>query len=199
MNINFEKKTQRLIIRPYRPEDYELWRETHLNLEKPKNKWDKSPRDKSDLTKAKFKKVLSTHHKNRENDTFYDLVAFNKKSGEIVGFSSLMDISRAVFQNAYLGYGVFNTYWGKGLGKEMVKATLEIGFNNLQIHRIEAGIEPKNSRSIALAKSLGMRREGLSKRRLFLGNEWLDMVIYAMTAEEMGYKGHAGKLMGNRR
>lgn len=110
-----------------------------------------------------------------------------------------MDISRAVFQNAYLGYGVLSTKWGKGYGKEMVKAIMEIAFKTLKIHRVEAGIEPANKRSIALAKSLKMRREGLSKRRLFLNNEWLDMVIYAMTSEEMGIKGLSGSLMQNRR
>ena len=199
LDINFEKKTKRLILRPYRESDYEVWKETFSNLPKPKNRWDKGPRDKKDLTKAKFKKVLSTQKKNRDSDVFYDFIAFDKKTGEIVGFASLMDISRAVFQNAYLGYGVLSTKWGKGYGKEMVKATMEIAFKTLKIHRVEAGIEPANKRSIALAKSLKMRREGLSKRRLFLNNEWLDMIIYAMTSEEMGVKGLSGCLMQNRR
>lgn len=81
----------------------------------------------------------------------------------------------------------------------MVQEILKIGFKDLNIHRIEAGIEPKNKRSLALAKSVGLRREGLSKRRLFLNSEWLDMNIYAMTADELGFKGHTGKPIQNRR
>lgn len=41
---------------------------------------------------------------------------------------------------------------------------IDIGFKDIKLHRIEAGIEPGNKRSIALAKSLKMRREGLKKR-----------------------------------
>lgn len=199
LDEKFEKETKRLIIRFYNEDDYEIWRETFSSLPKTKNRWDKGPRDLKELSKAKFSKVLSTHRKNRKTDTFYDLIAFDKKSGEIIGFCSLMDISRAVFQNAYLGYSILSPYWGKGFGKEMVKAVIEVAFKNLGIHRVEAGIEPANRRSIALAKAIGMRREGLSKRRLFLGGKWLDMMIYAMTAEEMGVSGLIGTLMQNRR
>jgi len=95
-----------------------------------------------------------------------------------------MDISRGIFQNAYLGYSVLNSYWGQGFGKELAKCAIKIGFTELELHRIEAGIAPNNIRSVRLAESLGMRKEGLSKRRLLLNNEWSDMLIYAITVEE---------------
>ena len=188
-----------MILRPYKFTDFDLWRETFLSLGEPKNRWDKGSRTKDDLTIAKFKKILATQKQNRDKDYFYDLIAFDKKTGAIIGFASLMEVSRGIFQNAYLGYGVLNSHWGKGFGKEMVCEILKIGFKDLKIHRIEAGIEPKNRRSLALAKSVGLRREGLSKRRLFLNNEWLDMNIYAMTADELGFRGHTGKPIQNRR
>ncbi len=193
-NSSFQKKTNRLILRQYKESDYDVWKDTFLNLPDPKNKWDKEPRDSKELTKTKFKKILSTQKKNRKSDTFYDFIAFHKNTGEIIGYSSLMDVSRAVFQNAYLGYGILSPKWRNGFGSEMVKATLEIAFKVLKIHRVEAGIEPTNKRSIALAKTLKVRREGFSKRRLYLNEEWLDMVIYAMTAEEMGVKNLTGKI-----
>ena len=67
----------------------------------------------------------------------------------------------------------------------MTWAAIKFAFNELKLHRVEAGIEPSNKRSIALVKSLGLRREGLSKRRLFLNDQWLDMSIYALTKEEI--------------
>lgn len=81
----------------------------------------------------------------------------------------------------------------------MVNGVLEIAFKALKLHRVEAGIEPQNKRSLSLAKSIGMRREGLSKRRLFLDKKWLDMAIYAITAEEKGVKSITGALTKNRR
>ena len=188
MDINFQKKTKRLVLRPYALSDYDIWKETFLNLGKSKNKWDTGAKTLDVLTKSKFKVILATQKKNRNKDSNYDLVAFDKKTGAIIGFASLMDVSRGLFQNAYLGYKIINTYWGEGYGKEMVQGILKIGFTDLKIHRIEAGIDPRNKGSIALAKAVGFRREGLSKRRLFLDNEWLDFNIYAMTCEDLGIK-----------
>ena len=192
MDINFSKKTKRLLLRPYLLSDFELWKETLLNLGKAKNIWDKGARTKEALTKSKFKKILGIQNKNRNKDYFYDLVAFDKKTGAIIGFVSLMEVSRGIFQNAFLGYSVLNTFWGQGYGKEMVQEVLKIGFKDLNIHRIEAGINSKNKRSIALAKSTGFKREGLSKRRLLINNEWQDIIIYAITCEELGLTWNKG-------
>ena len=99
-----------------------------------------------------------------------------------------MDLSRGVFQNAYLGYRLFNKHWNKGYGKEMVRASFCMAFENLKLHRLEAGIDPRNRRSILLARSVGMRKEGLKKRALFLNGKWQDIVIYSITCEEVGVK-----------
>ncbi len=197
--MKYQFKTKRLNVRPYKITDYETWRETFLNLGPAKNKWDKGTRDKKELTKKKFERILKTQNKNIKNDDFIDLIAFHKKTGAIIGFSSLMDISRGVFQNAYLGYRILNPYWREGYGKELIDATIDFSFKKLKLHRLEAGIHPRNIRSIALAKSLGLRREGMSKRRLFLNNKWEDMLIFAMTAEERGVNSISGQLRRGRR
>ena len=155
---NFELKTKRLIIRPYRASDYQVWKDTYLNLPPQKNQWDSSARTKEQTTKSKFKAILANQAKNRKKDHFYDFTAFKKTTGEIVGHVSLMDLSRGVFQNAFLGYSVFSPHWGKGYGKEMVNAIITLAFKTLNLHRLEAGIAPANKRSIALAKSLGDRK-----------------------------------------
>ena len=99
-----------------------------------------------------------------------------------------MDLSRGIFQNAYVGYRIFNRYWGRGYGSEAVSLCLRIAFKDLRLHRVEAAIEPQNRRSLRLVRSLGMRLEGRSLQRLFLRGEWLDFKIYAITTEEAGYK-----------
>lgn len=196
---NFEMRTKRLIIRPYQLSDYQEWKDTYLNLPAPVNQWCSKAKSKEQLTKKHFKEILSSQKKNRNEDRYYDFTVFDKKTGSIIGHTSLMDISRAVFQNAFLGYTVHSPYWRKGYGKEMVEATILIAFKTLKLHRLEAGIDPANKRSIALAKSLGMRREGVSKKRLYLGGKWCDMVIYALTAEDRGFHQHTGDMVKNRR
>ena len=131
--------------------------------------------------------VLKTQKKNRDDDYFFDFGIF-LKDGTLVGGVSIMDISRQIFQNAYLGYRIFNNQWGKGYGKEAVKLAIDIAFRDLNLHRLEAEIEPTNKRSIALAKSIGMEREGYSRKRLYLRDQWLDMVLYVARSEDFGIK-----------
>jgi [ribosomal protein S5]-alanine N-acetyltransferase len=181
---NFERKSRRLSIRFYKEGDYLVWKDAHASLPPSENAWDVGPLPLQELTKAKFNRLLSAHRRDRKKDSFYHFAAFDKKTGELIGHGSLMDISRGVFQNAYLGYALFSPYWGKGFGRELTSELIDIAFTELNLHRIEAGIEPKNIRSIALAKSLGLRKEGFSLRRLYLRDRWLDMAIYALTAEE---------------
>ncbi|RME83837.1 MAG: N-acetyltransferase [Planctomycetota bacterium] len=199
IDSEFQKETKRLVLRQYKIEDYKIWRKTLLHLPPPQNPWDEEPRKEEELDKEKFLQILEKQKELREKDAFYEFTAFQKETGKMIGFVSIMDISRQVFQNGYLGYAVFSPYWRQGYGKEMVKAAVDIGFRTLRLHRLEAGIEPANIASIRLIKSLGFRKEGLSKGRLFLRGKWRDMELYAMTAEEWGVEGIVGHLMENRR
>lgn len=175
------KNTKRLIIRPLEPYDFENWAQAHSNLRPPQNEWDETNWDESELTKAKFRKLLQTEKKNRAKDHFYDFGIFRKEDGVLIGKVCLMDISRGVFQNAYVGYRIFNIYWGHGYAQEATKAAVQLAFKNLNLHRVEAGIAPKNKRSIKTAKALGFQKEGLSKKRLKINNKWVDIEIYAIT------------------
>ena len=186
--MNLKKVGKKVIVRPYELTDYESWKSAYLQiLKKKKNSWDISPRLEKELTLVEFKNLLKRQKKIRDDDYFYDFGIF-KKNGTLVGGVSLMDISRQVFQNAYLGYRIFNNHWGNGYGKEGVSLALQMAFKTLKLHRVEAGIDPGNKRSKALAKSLKMRRESFSKKRIFLDEKWQDMVLYAITSEEFGIK-----------
>lgn len=67
-------------------------------------------------------------------------------------------------------------------------AIIDIAFRDVKLHRVEAGIEPTNRRSILLARSIGLRKEGLKKRAVFLRGMWNDLVMYSATCEDFGYK-----------
>lgn len=111
-----------------------------------------------------------------------------------------MEVTRGVSQTCFLGYYLYNNYWGRGWAKEAVKAALDIGFKDLKLHRIEAGIEPSNRRSLKLARSLKMRREGVKKRAIHLRGEWVDLVMYTLTTEDIGlkFKGKIGPRVSRR-
>lgn len=102
----------------------------------------------------------------------------------IVGFFNLSEIVRGLFQNAYLGYGAVAQHAGQGYMTEGMELLLERAFTELGLHRIEANIQPGNSRSIALARRGGFVHEGFSKRYLKIGGRWRDHERFAIRLEQ---------------
>jgi ribosomal-protein-alanine N-acetyltransferase len=179
------KKTKRLVLRPLTFEDHSNWSQAYQMLSPAQNEWDEGPWDDSELTLQKFKAHVKQQRHLRAQDKFYEFGIFQKNDGVLVGFVHLMDVSRGRFQNAYLGYRIFNNYWGHGYAQESVHAIVKMAFRDLKLHRVEAGIQAHNKKSIRVAKAIGLRKEGTSLRRIKVHGKWIDLGLYAMTAEEL--------------
>ncbi|MBM3549795.1 MAG: GNAT family N-acetyltransferase [Alphaproteobacteria bacterium] len=82
-----------------------------------------------------------------------------------------------------VGYVMAPEARGKGHGKAMVAATLDLGFSS-GIERIMAFICTDNPASIRLVESLGFCREGLLRRHAIIEGERRDHYLYAMLKEE---------------
>ena len=103
---------------------------------------------------------------------------------ELVGVVNVSEIVRGWFQSAYLGYYGFVPHDVRGYMTAGVTAVVSLCFDTLGLHRLEANIQPGNTRSLALAKRLGFRKEGFSERYLNIGGQWRDHERWAITREE---------------
>lgn len=186
---SFKRSTKRLIVRPMQKSDYLQWKLAYTTMLSKKNKWDSSlNREESQLTKSIFFKLLEDQKIKRQREEFCDYAIFLKSNGNFIGRVSLMNFVRSVTQSSFIGYALFNRYWGQGYAEEAVNALIDIAFKDYKLHRVVAGIEPDNKRSIRLAKKLGFRKEGLSKRVVLLRDEWQDLVQFALTTEDKKIK-----------
>ncbi|MEA2496418.1 MAG: [ribosomal protein S5]-alanine N-acetyltransferase [Thermoleophilaceae bacterium] len=155
-----------------RPEFLELV-EQSIELHRP---WTYPPADS-----ASFRRLLE---RNRGDD-FFALFARRAEDEAIVGLFEFSAIVRGSFQNAYLGYWVGAPYAAQGYMRDGMQAALRFAFNELRLHRVEANIQPANTRSLALAKKAGFRREGFSPRYLKIGGRWRDHERWAILADEL--------------
>jgi [ribosomal protein S5]-alanine N-acetyltransferase len=98
----------------------------------------------------------------------------------IAGAINLSQIFRAGFQNAYLGYYLGEKFAGRGFGTEAIALIVKFAFDKLNLHRLEANIQPHNFASIAVVKKNGFTKEGFSKDYLQIEGEWRDHERWAI-------------------
>ncbi|MGG3562148.1 GNAT family protein [Neobacillus rhizosphaerae] len=119
-----------------------------------------------------------------ESDNGYTMGIFSKSSNKLMGRISLSGIARGPFQNANLGYYLDKEQNGKGYVTEAVSLIIGFAFGELNLHRIQAAVMPKNLGSIRILEKNGFRKEGSALRYLSINGVWEDHEIYALTKED---------------
>jgi len=99
--------------------------------------------------------------------------------GGIVGTCTLGGID---WENrrAEIGFALDRAAWGQGLMPDALTALIDHAFGEMNLHRIEADVDPRNSASLRLLERLGFRREGYLRERYFKDGEIQDSVMFGL-------------------
>lgn len=97
----------------------------------------------------------------------------NLKCGPINPLYKLADISIMIGERSV---------WGQGVGRRAVRLLSEWLFFEQGLHRLEAG--SANPAFITMVKSLGWQVEGVQRRRVPLGGEWIDWTLLGQLASD---------------
>jgi RimJ/RimL family protein N-acetyltransferase len=87
-------------------------------------------------------------------------------------------------RRAEIGYALGRASWGKGLATDALRTLLTFAFDTLDLHRIEADVDPRNARSLRLLERQGFRREGLQRERYHVEGEVQDAVVLGLLRSE---------------
>ncbi len=79
-----------------------------------------------------------------------------------------------------LGYMLLPEYQRKGFMTEALKAVVDYGFRVLDLHTIEAQIDPRNGASAAILDKLGFAREAYFRENYFLHGQFADTAVYSL-------------------
>lgn len=88
------------------------------------------------------------------------------------------------FKSGEVWFKLHPYHWGKGFGTEALNAILDLGFDQLRLHRIEAGCAVDNIGSVKLLEKVGMTREGAKRKALPLKTGWADNFEYAILGSD---------------
>lgn len=106
-----------------------------------------------------------------------------RETEELVGTCTFHKWSRSN-RRAEVGYMLRRDLWGKGLMSEALSAFLAYGFEVMNLHRVEADIDPANLVSAKLLERLGFQREGLLRERWIVNGVVSDTAYYGLLAHE---------------
>lgn len=108
---------------------------------------------------------------------FWKVVLIN--NGEFIGIAG-MKLSSDKFKSGEVYYKILPNHWNRGYATELGRLLVKIGFENFQLHRVEAGVATDNGASIRVLEKIGMTREGLHRKILPIRGEWQDNYHYAI-------------------
>lgn len=115
--------------------------------------------------------------------TWYQLGILVKETNKLIGDIGVHFID-ADNQQVEIGFTLSLESQGKGYATEAVIGVINYLFSSLQKHRVAASVDPRNTKSIALLKRIGMRKEAHFRKSFWFDNQWTDDVIYAILEEE---------------
>lgn len=171
-------ETDRLILRPQECSDYESWCAGFAGRLPRQYKYDEGQISLDGYDPNWFASLCKRHQEQALGDYAYIFGVFSRQTNQHLGNVDISTIQREEKQWANLGYGIHNQYWKQGFGKEAVRALLRVGFEQLGYHRIEAAINLDNHLSIALAQSVGLKKECIRRGFYYENEQWVDHLIY---------------------
>lgn len=101
--------------------------------------------------------------------------------GPFIGAASLSQIYLGPFRACYLGYQLDHALVGQGLMHEALTRLIRFAFDELRLHRLMANYVPSNERSGRVLRRLGFVVEGYARDYLFIGGQFRDHVLTALT------------------
>jgi len=94
-----------------------------------------------------------------------------------IGIHPQEDIYR---RSAEIGYFIGEPHWGQGIASQAVKMIVEYGFQQLNYHRIFAGVFSYNQASKKVLEKAGFTYEGASIQAVYKGGELFDELRFAV-------------------
>lgn len=111
------------------------------------------------------------------------ITRIDDKANQLIGLVNLHSIN-TTSNHAELGYILHPDFRGQGMIVEAASALLRHGFETMQLHRVEASVDPDNLASRAVLKKLGFQLEGLLRERWCVNDIYYDGEIYSLLVHE---------------
>ncbi len=171
-------ETERLLLRDLNPEEYNTLLSSENDGEI-NSFFGFTTEEQLKEEKNRFAKGLTTFNKSFK---FFFIV--EKQSNKTIGWCGY-HTWYLTHSRAEIGYMLnADEHKGKGYMTEVLKPIIDHGFNNMNLHRIEAFVSPNNEPSLKLMKGFGFTKEGTLREHYFKNNKMEDSAVFSLLRKE---------------
>ena len=104
------------------------------------------------------------------------------ETGRVVGRITLNGIVRGAFQSCSVGFWLSADTTGHGLATAALRDVIQIAFQELGLHRVQAECLLHNVRSQRVLDRAGFVRFGVAPTYLKIAGQWQDCAIYQLVS-----------------
>lgn len=127
----------------------------------------------------KFKKKLKHNQLTKENTLNLAVLVDSEVIGDLsVWYTDMKD-------TVEIGYTFSKSVSGKGYATEAVSALIDYLFEVVQVHRIQANLDARNTASRNLCERVGMRKEAHFVQDFWNKGEWTDSIVFGMLKSDL--------------
>lgn len=113
-----------------------------------------------------------------------NFIIIDKESGKAIGHAGLAQLN-FVNRNAELFIIIGEpAFWGRGYGRDVVRALLSYGFQELNLARIYLDTVAFNERALRCYKACGFVEEGRLRKARFKQGRYHDVILMSILREE---------------
>ncbi len=105
-------------------------------------------------------------------------ITLKEEPGKLIGNIGYWRLIKEHYR-AEVGYMLHPSFWSKGIMKEALLRLIDFAFDDMNLHSIEANINPGNKASAMLLESTGFIKEAYFKEDYFYNGRFHDTVIYS--------------------
>lgn len=128
------------------------------------------------------KEQMEWYRNLKKNETGIWYGIYNKND-KFCGAGGFNDVNKE-HQKAEIGLWLLKDFWGKGIMKQIMPKLFDIGFNELDLNRIEGFVDSKNTKCKNALEKINFTYEGTMRENEIKNNEKIDVDFYAILKSE---------------
>jgi RimJ/RimL family protein N-acetyltransferase len=132
---------------------------------------------------AEAEALLAHIHECFARQSLYQWGVVINSGDKLIGTCTLSHLD-AENRRGEVGFALGHEHWGHGYMQEALSALIGFAFGEMELHRLEADVDPRNTRSIRLLERFGFQREGYLRERWLVAGGVQDTAFYGLLRRE---------------